>query len=280
MLYIFTFISDGVTSSFGYGNILSYTSEYKSYFSLHNLRVTYLELTKGGEYIKTPKRKIAVYCYGATITAAEYPKYIDKDGNHHLLPRPYEKSKPGGIGFNLMMSCWFKSFVQSVESTVLDFLLNVHEERNEANKIISLMKQCKTVVPYELRVGGSSFTHMSVIGRMQDKGEVPIHFDEKDYITALVHLGQVDMGGSTQYFDGVSLKSHGQVAKVIPFEHGQIQIGCYNNILHAGETWSGSRGCINFNLKKIIIDHFETVGIKYYNQYRKNKFPKGIFYAT
>ena len=106
-----------------------------------------------------------------------------------------------------MMSCWFKSFVQSVESTVLDFLQNVHEERNEANKIISLMKQCKTLVPYELRVGGSSFTHMSVIGRMQDKGEVPIHFDEKDYITALVHLGQVDMGGSTQYFDGVSLNS-------------------------------------------------------------------------
>ena len=239
-----------------------------------------MELTKGGEYIKTAKRKIAVYCYGATITAAEFPKYIDDEGNHHLLPRPYEKSKPGGIGFRLMMSSWFKSFVKSVETTVLDFLHNYHDNKNEANEIISLMQQCKTVVPFELRVGGSSFTHMSVIGRMQDEGEVPIHFDEKDYITALVHLGQVETGGSTQYFDGVSLKKKGKIAKVIPFAHGQIQIGCYNNILHAGETWSGARGCINFNLKKIVIDHFVDVGSKYYRQYRSNKFPKGVFYAT
>ena len=272
--------SDGVTKYFGYGNVLSSPSAFKSYFSQHNLKVTYTELTKGGEYIKTPKRKIAVYCYGATITAAEYPKYIDDDGNHHLLPRPYEKCKPGGCGFELMMSSWFKSFVQSVEKSVISFLTNFHEDKVEANKILVLMDKCRTVVPYELRVGGSCFTHMSVIGRLQDQGEVPMHFDEKDYITALVHLGNVKTGGSTQYFNGVSVKNHGHVAKVIPFAHGQIQIGCYNKILHAGEEWTGSRGCINFNLKKIIIDHFVSVGNKYYNQYRKNKFPKGIFYAT
>ena len=113
-------------------------------------------------------------------------------------------------------------------------------------------------MPFECRISGSFFTHMSVIGKLKDKGEVPTHFDEKDCITTLVHLGSVREGGSTQYYDGNTIKDIGKMTYKIPFCHGQIQIGCFNDTLHCAESWMGNRGCINFNLKMNVVDHFKT----------------------
>ena len=136
------------------------------------------------------------------------------------------------------------------------------------------------MVPIECRVAGSFFTHMSVIGRLQEKGEVPIHFDEKDTITALVHLGSTSKGGSTLYYNGNTVKDHGKIVHKVPFLHGQIQIGNFNDTLHSAEKWTGNRGCINFNLKMDVVNHFQTYGMRYFQHYRRNKYPKGVFFAT
>ena len=212
--------------------------------------------------------------------ATQYPMFILNDGKHCVLPRPYQKCKPGNTGFNLMMQPWFRAFVLDLESAVLFFLNNLLPDQELGKEIKKCIRYSKKYVPFECRIGGSFFTHMSVIGKLKDKGEVPLHFDEKDCITTLVHLGEVRTGGSTQYFDGNTINNRGKLKYEIPFRHGQIQIGCFNDTLHGAEAWVGQRGCLNFNLKLNVVDHFKTYGMRYFEHYRRNKYPQGIFFAT
>ena len=116
------------------------------------------------------------------------------------------KSKPGYTGFNLMMQGWFRDFVADVELSVIFSISNILPDQEEKERIKSCIMYSKKFVPFECRIAGSFFTHLSVIGRMKDDGGVTIHFDEKDSITALVHLGSVTTGGSTHYFNGNIVK--------------------------------------------------------------------------
>ena len=280
---ILSFLTGQDTSSytghFCYGNLLQHTSQYRSYFSQISWENIYKALVGSGTYVKTPKRAIANYCYGSTITACKWPIYI-KGGKHYILPRPYPKSKPGSTGFQIMMRDWFREFVRDVENSAIFFLKELHPNTEESKKILKLMLETRKFVPYELRIAGSCFTHMSLIGKLDPKGEIPPHFDEKDVITALVHLGSGVTGGSTLYYSGLTTEKKGETKKGIDFRHGQIQVGCYNTTLHGVERWSGKRGCINFNLKESILNHFKDEGMHYFKQYRRNKYPSSNFYAT
>ena len=62
----------------------------------------------------------------------------------------------------------------------------------------------------------------------------------------LVHLGcdKIRSGG-TVYYSGATTKDTRNIQQVIPFKHGQIQIGCYESTLHSIQNWKGKRGCIN-----------------------------------
>ena len=269
----------GSTGHFCFGNLFLHESKYRSYFSNVSWETTYLTLLQGGTYVKTPKRAIANYCYGATSTACKWPIYI-KDDKHYILPRPYPKSKPGSTGFNLMMRDWFREMVLDVEKTVIFFLKTLHPNKQEGKKILKVMKQVRKHVPYELRISGSCFTHMSLIGKLDTNGNIRPHFDEKDVITALIHLGAGVTGGSTQYYSGLTTNQKGRIEKNISFQHGQIQVGCYNSTLHGVSDWTGKRGCINLNLKMCILEHFKAEGMYYFKQYRTNNYPSNNFYAT
>ena len=260
-------------------NLFHHKSDYQEYFNVTSLPATYQRLVESGEYIKKPKRSIAVYCYGSTVMGARYPLYMNEEGKRCMLPRPYQKCKPGSTGFTLMIEPWFQHFVQDVEKSVLSFLTEMHPNKDKANEILKYIQESKAHIPYECRISGTFFSHMSVIGRMANTGEVPIHFDEKDCITALIHLGSVTEGGSTQYFNGSTVKDIGALSKSIPFVHGQIQIGCFNTTLHRGQAWVGPRGCINLNLKQDVLKHFKEHGMKYFGTYRREKYPSGVFYA-
>ena len=262
------------------GNMFKDHSVFKSYFSAMSIDATYKKLRLSGTYFKTKKRSISMSCYGSTITAAQFPKFI-KNGVHHILPRPYESSKPGGDGYKLMHSSWFEALLKQIEEGVYYFLENIHPDKNIASKIWNKMNLCKSIVPKELRISNTFFTHMTVLGNYADSGDgIPAHFDEKDIITALFHIGNVSEGGGTIYYDGRSVSDKGNSMYTIPFKHGRIQIGCYNEVLHEVEAWSGQRGCINFNLKEPILDHFVNESDIYFNQFKLQGFPKGEFYAT
>ena len=61
----------------------------------------------------------------------------------------------------------------------------------------------KKIIPECLRLGDSFFTHMSVFGTVNKKdGEMPIHFDERDIISCVFHLGKLSHGGSTSFYSG------------------------------------------------------------------------------
>ena len=113
---------------FASGEILSHSSQYQSYFCHSALKSTYAKLVSCGEYNKTSKQQLAVYCYCSTIMATQYPMFILDDGKHCVLPRPYNKCKPGNTGFELMMQPWFCAFVADIESAVMYFIKNMLQD--------------------------------------------------------------------------------------------------------------------------------------------------------
>ena len=92
---------------------------------------------------------------------------------------------------------------------------------------------------------------MGIIGNLNPNGDLFFrHIDKKDFITVLFHVDQPLHGGGTDYHSGLTSEAYGASIKHIPCQHGRLTIGCFDKIIHSGETWEGSRGCINFNLKK------------------------------
>ena len=80
--------------------------------------------------------------------------------------------------------------------------------------------------------------------------------DKEGFVTALVHVGDPSNGGETKYNTGLTSKSFGHLAKEISCQHGRLTIGCFDKIPYCGESWSGICGCINFNLKKKVMEQF------------------------
>ena len=66
----------------------------------------------------------------------------------------------------------------------------------------------------------------------------------------------------------------------IPFKHGRIQIGFFDEIIHGSDKWEkGNRGVIDFSLKKKMLNNFQDYGMYYYSQYIANGYPSGHFIA-
>ena len=81
----------------------SNNEKYQSYFSESSFQKTLRKLIICGEYNKTEKRSIPMYCYGSTITCTRFPKFF-ADGRPQILPRPYFTSKPNEKGAKLLNS--------------------------------------------------------------------------------------------------------------------------------------------------------------------------------
>ena len=95
------------------------------------------------------------------------------------------------------------------------------------------------------------------IGNLNKNGDyVSKYMDKDDFVTALFCVGDPSNGDETKYYTGLTNKSFGHLAKEISCQHRRLTIGCFDIILHCGESWSSIRGCINFNLKKKVMEHF------------------------
>ena len=249
--------------------------EYKPYFSECSFQNTLKKLILCGEYNKTKKRSTPMYCYGSTITCTRFPKFFS-DGRPQILPRPYITSKPGQKGSNLLNTSWMQSFLHEVEHHVLHYLHNFCSDK--ALKKITLLniELSHKIIPQCLRLGGTCFTHMSVFGTVnKDDGRMPIHYDERDIISCVFHLGKVNSGGLTSYYSGTTPNSPGKKLYQVPFQHGTLQIGFFNKVLHGVDEWDGQRCGIQVNIKRDLLAHFIKYGKTHYDKYRLSGYPQG-----
>ena len=221
-----------------------------------------------------------MYCFGSTITCTQFPKF-SLNGKPQILPRPYFSSKPGQAGYDIIRTEWMQSFLSDVEFQVLHYLHNICEDKELSKKTLFYIALSRHIIPECLRLGNSFFTHMTVFGTIDKKdGEMPLHFDERDVISCVFHLGRVKRGGETCYYDGQSQKTPGKQIHKVSFRHGTLQIGFFNKVLHGVKDWEGQRCGIQLNIKKDVLQHFIKFGCEHYDKFRITGYPQGpiIFY--
>ena len=61
------------------------------------------------------------------------------------------------------------------------------------------------------------------------------------------------------------------------FQHGRIQVGFYQNVIHSVKPWVGTRCLIYFNLKEKVLEHFVKHDMKYYDNFMKMEYSNGTF---
>ena len=263
-------------------NILRSATEHEflPYFTRTSFQKTLKNLISSGEYNKTKKTKTPLFCFGSTITCTRFPKFFS-EGKPQILPQPYYTSKPGNRGYHIIRTVWMQSFFREVETHVLHYLHSFCDDRELKKLTLLNIELSKKIIPECLRLGISFFTHMSVFCTLnKNDGQMPLHFDERDRISCVFHLGDVKEGGCTLYFDGNSNEEPGKQVYQVPFWHGTLQIGFFNQVLHGVQSWEGQRCGIQMNIKKDLLQHFVKYGTKHYDKYRITGYPQGpiIFY--
>jgi len=89
----------------------------------------------------------------------------------------------------------------------LNFQIEKKELSKDIIKTLLYMPLSKSMIPECLRIGETCFIHMTVFRTVgKEDGNIPIHFDERDAISCVFHLGDVQSGVDTKYYDGKSLK--------------------------------------------------------------------------
>ena len=187
------------------------------------------------------------------------------------------------MGRKLLDTFWFSSFIKTIEGYVVEYIQHLNNEK--AWYTYSKMIQSKNIIPPECRIADTFFSHMTILGDLDENGFlVPPHIDPDDIITALFHVGNPTEGGSTIFFycekkdfyegEGVQFS---QGVYQLPFAHGRLTIGFFSSVGHGVDAWRGARGAINFNLKKSVLEYFLKTGRKYYDKFKSDGFPKGEY---
>ena len=88
---------------------------------------------------------------------------------------------------------------------------------------------------------------------------MPVHFDERGLISCVFHLGNVQSGGSTSYYEGDNPKNPGARVYQVPFKHGTLQIRFFCKVLHGVDDWDCLRCGIKLNIKKDIFETFYKI---------------------
>ena len=84
-----------------------------------------------------------------------------------------------------------------------------------------------------------------------DHGEIPIHTDNDDYITALVSIGTNNIrSGHTNYYETRKKNSY-MLSHSVEFKNLNIQIGNFDKVYHGSSEWRENlRAVISFSLQK------------------------------
>lgn len=236
--------------------------------------------------IPSGRHKGEIFCGGSTITADNChrqlkPFTVNRKKNESIyttFPRPYKKCIPGQPGHQIICSTTFYSLFQEVQEITLQFVKSYYMPSTRRDKMLYFIDKCQSIVPSDLRIANTFFTHLTLHGKgeLQDKSYTTSyykHVDPHDIITVIIHLGNVETGGETVYYEGTE-KCPGKPVKKIAHQNGNIQIGCYNKILHAQVPYKGRRGSMILNLKAPIVEYFQTYGTSCYEQYKLMGYPQ------
>ena len=122
------------------------------------------------------------------------------EGKPQILPRPYRTSKPGSKGYDIIRGTWMQSFLKEVEYHVLHYLHNMCKDKALRQITLFNIELAQKIISECLRLGDTFFTHMSVFGTVNKAdGQMRIHFDERNLISCVFHLGQTIKGGATSF---------------------------------------------------------------------------------
>ena len=139
--------------------------------------------------------------------------------------------------------------LKAIEGHVLHSLHNLCDDWIQKKLALLHMELSKRLIPGCLRLGDTCFTHMSVFVTLNKQdSQMPLHFDERDTISCVFHLGKVSKGGATLYYNGDSPNEPGKQVYSGPFNHGTLQIGFFSQVFHGIEDWEGQQCGIPFNI--------------------------------
>ena len=66
----------------------------------------------------------------------------------------------------------------------------------KARSILHNIMLCEKIISSCLRINNKLFTHMAIVGRMNQSGfHIPVHLGNPDMISALFHIENVTSGG-------------------------------------------------------------------------------------
>ena len=230
----------------------------------------------------TARRNNNMYCFGCTMYAGQYPKFCPNNEQPQrlkMLPRPYACYRPNNNAWKYTQKKWFMSFVQDVAMITKEHLYHYKSKSSDVQGLLNMIDFIEREVPKSLRICNTFFTQMVMCSDINVDSYMSKHLDEKDLITSFITFGKVKTGGKTRYYTGSSATNTlNKVVHEVAFEHGQIQIGQLNKIVHAVQPWTGSRITFNFNVKSDVINHFREYGSKYYKIYEQSNFKEKFIY--
>jgi len=161
-----------------------------------------------------------------------------------------------------MKEPWFVELAQTLDSLVFYYLTEKSRNSEYCRHALSIYHHSKTIIPECLRICGTAFTNVTMVGESKEKdawgqklsNEMSAHVDHDDIITAILHVGDIPTWmGRTQYWDGKPEEND------IPrwcesFVHGKVQIGLFHKVYHGHKRWnSGNRFAFNFIMKKVFM---------------------------
>ena len=227
---------------------------------------TYLNLMRKGYMYKNRRhvKSVPMFLFGSTIMGT-HTSYIYKGV---LMPRANTESRPGRPGFEALKDADICGFARACEAFTLEYLRQHHSEKHK--RVLEF--KSRTVAHPELRVCGTIFTAMALVGNLQN-GNNHLHMDFHDLCSCIIMVGTNIKGGSTIYYNGVSVKEPGEIVHEEKHAHGKVQIFPFEVTPHKGSRWIGKRGIISFYVNLKIVEHFETYGSTLYKPWLR-KFNK------
>mgnify|MGYP003340955483 CR=1 FL=1 len=269
-IYNASFSYSGILFKLGRFNLFSINSMYRGLFNCHLYQDMYRKLASSFDKVKPGKRGIIMFCAGSTTGITHYPTYC-LNHTHQSLPRPYSKSKEGNEAYKTLQLCWMKELLRDIEKITLSLISNL-PEGFQKSELISYTNKSYNLVPEELRLYSTFFTSIMCMGSMSNQKDQfcsnNAHVDKGDVVTAILDLGFPIQGGSTFFYSNAINKALKTKTYDLKFQHGHLHIGSFHSVVHSVQASEGIRGSIVFNMKRDIIDFFESDKVPFYNTYR------------